>query len=71
MSKTQKVFSILRTAIISENTNDRLRELSEVEKQVKWYEDKSDHFIQWYWDDRRAKQALIEERILAKSEDCE
>lgn len=45
MSKTQKVFSILRTAMISENTNDRLRELSEVEKQVKWYEDKSDHFI--------------------------
>jgi hypothetical protein len=32
MSKTQKVFSILRTAMISENTNDRLRELSEVEK---------------------------------------
>ena len=38
---------------------------------MKWHEDKQDHFIQWYWDDRRAKIALIEERILAKSEDCE
>jgi hypothetical protein len=32
MSKTQKMFSIIRTAIISENSNDRLRELNEVEK---------------------------------------
>jgi hypothetical protein len=32
MSKTQKMFSIIRTAMISENSNDRLRELNEVEK---------------------------------------
>jgi hypothetical protein len=32
MSKAQKMFSIIRTAMISENSNDRLRELNEVDK---------------------------------------
>lgn len=57
--------------MISENQTDRLRELDQVGKQVKWYEEKQDQFIKWYWQERRAKIALIEERIVAKSEDCE
>ena len=71
MSKTQKFFSFVRTAMISENQSDRLNELRAVEKQVLWHEDRQDFFIKWYWDERRAKLALIEERIVAKSEDCE
>lgn len=57
--------------MISENQTDRLRELDQVGKQVKWHEEKQDQFIKWYWQERRAKIALIEERIVAKSEDCE
>lgn len=71
MSKTQKVFTILRTALISENQSERIRELEAVGRQVKWYETKGEEFIKWYWDDRRAKQAMIDERIISKSEDCE
>jgi hypothetical protein len=71
MSKTQNVFSFLRTALISENQSDRIRELEAVGRQVEWYEKKGEEFIKWYWEDRRAKQALIQERIVAKSEDCE
>ena len=36
-----------------------------------WHEDKQDYFIKWYAQERRAKIAMIEERIVAKSEDCE
>jgi hypothetical protein len=71
MSKKQKVMTFLRTALLSDNAHERLRELSLIQGEVDEHSRRADEYINNYIADRRKKVALIDEKIVSKSEDCE
>jgi|LauGreDrversion4_2_1035121.scaffolds.fasta_scaffold173012_1 hypothetical protein len=70
-TKKQKVMSFLRTALLSDNAQDRLRELDLVQAEVTEHTRRADQYINNYLIERRKKSGLIYERLVSKSEDCE
>jgi len=68
---TSKLFKLFRTAVYSENPHSRLKELDLLNAHVRDCTRKSEEFMNSYILERGRKVAAIEEKVVAKSEDCE